>query len=121
MNRPFAALALAAAFVAPHAGAGAQPVSVRIDTPEFGIRIGHPVPPVYGPPPVVVAPPPPVVYAPPPRVIVAPPPVYYPSPPYYRIDYGWHRHRWHRDPWCDPRDRHWRDDERLGRRGRDWD
>ncbi|MCS6945756.1 MAG: hypothetical protein RMK97_10160 [Sutterellaceae bacterium] len=122
MKRPLATFTLAAAICAPLSVAGAQPVSVRIDTPEFGIRIGHPVPPFYAPSPVVVAPMPPVVHVPPPRVIVAPPPAFYAyPPPYYRIDFGWHRHRWHRDPWCEPRHRHGHDDDRRSRRGPQWD
>lgn len=106
--------------------AQAQPaVTVRIDTPEFGVRIGQPLPryavpgvivapPVYGPPPVhypapfppVVLAPPPIIYAPPPRVIYAPPPrviygppaVVYPSPAYgppYGVAYGQFRHHKH--------------------------
>jgi hypothetical protein len=94
--------------------AQAQPaVTVRIDTPEFGVRIGQPLPrygapgvivapvPVYGPPvvhvpyPAVVVAPPPVIYAPPPRVIYAPPPrvIYAPAPigharPVYGVPHG---------------------------------
>ena len=85
-----AAAAVAALALFPAQRAAAQPVTVRVDTPEFGFRIGMPVypapvvvapVPVYAPPPMVYAPPPrvlypPVVYAPPPRVIVAPRPVY---------------------------------------------
>lgn len=120
MNKPLAAIAVAFGFAVSSTAAFAQPVSVRIDTPEFGIRIGHPLPHVHVPAPVVIAPPP-VVYTPPPRVIV-PAPVYYPAP-YYRAYYGghWHKHRWHRDPWCDARDRRFEDDDRRGRRHRDWD
>jgi hypothetical protein len=105
-----AVLGLAAA--APIGSALAHPVSVRIDAPEFGVRIGVPVPRVYIPAPVVVAPPP-VVYAPAPRV-VPPAPVYYPAPvyrtryesPYPRYDsYPRHHHRryWddRRGRWCD--------------------
>jgi hypothetical protein len=90
--------------------ADAQTVSIRVDTPEIGIRIGapvdygpaaYPVPvypaPIYAPPPVIVAPrpvavypapiylppPPPRVIVPPPRVIYAPTPVFY-GPPHLR-------------------------------------
>jgi hypothetical protein len=80
MKRIALAGALTVAALAPFAAAQAQ-VSVSVSTPEFGIRIGTPMPrpvypvPVYVPP-VVVATPvylPPPVYAPPPRY--APPPV----------------------------------------------
>ena len=79
-----AAAAVAALALVPAQRAAAQPVTVRVDTPEFGFRIGMPVypapvlvapVPVHAPPPSVYAPPrhswlyPPVVYAPPPRVI----------------------------------------------------
>ncbi|HUL67830.1 MAG TPA: hypothetical protein VLW55_24765 [Burkholderiaceae bacterium] len=108
MKKPLAmiAIALGLAAAAPIGAALAQPVSVRIDAPEFGIRIGVPVPHVYVPAPVVVAPPP-VVVAPAPRVI-APAPVYYPAPyyhpaPYYRARYVSYPHR----------HRYW--DARLGR------
>jgi hypothetical protein len=65
--------------------AHAQQVSIRIDTPEIGIRIGTPYPqpiyaPVYSPP--IYSPP---VYAPPiysAPILVAPPPVYYRAPRY---------------------------------------
>jgi len=119
--------------------AHAQSVSVRVDTPEFGIRIGAPIghgpvavypapvypapiypAPVYAPP-VVIAPRPvyPVpVYAPPPRVIVLPSPFYAPAP---RIGYP-NRHyrtyspvRYGRADWHRPR----HGDRRGGRRGRD--
>lgn len=84
------ALAAALPFGAAHAHGN---VAIRVDTPEFGIRIGTPFPvypppvvvapaPVYAPPPVIYAPPP-VIYAPP-RVIYAPPPrVVVPAPVYY--------------------------------------
>jgi hypothetical protein len=82
MKRIALASALTIAALAPLAAAQAQ-VTVSVSTPEFGIRIGTPMPrpvypvPVYVPaPPVVVATPvylPPPVYAPPPRY--APPPV----------------------------------------------
>ncbi|MGE5337053.1 MAG: hypothetical protein ACM3PU_04440 [Gemmatimonadota bacterium] len=77
----FTAAALAAgALLVPFGAARAQEVSVRISTPEFGIRIGSPYPapvyaPVYSPP--VYSPP---VYSPP--VVVAPAPVYYEAPRY---------------------------------------
>ncbi len=80
-----AAALVAGALVAPFGAARAQEVSVRISTPEFGIRIGAPYPaPVYAPvyPAPVYSPP---VYTPPvysPPVVVAPAPVYYPTPRY---------------------------------------
>ena len=80
---------IAGAACAPLSAAQAQQVSVRIDTPEIGIRIGSPYPqPIYGPvypAPVYPAPVYPVrgypspVYAPP--VVIAPAPVYYPALP----------------------------------------
>ncbi len=96
-----AAAALTAAAL-PLSAAHAQDVSVRICTPEFGIRIG---PPAYGPayaPPVMVAPapvvvaPPPVYY--PPRYVIAPQPrVIVPAPVVYRPwfgPYGYWKHGW---------------------------
>lgn len=78
--------------------AGSPPVTVRVDTPEFGIRIGQPV---FRPAPVIVAPAP--VYVPPPRVVYAPPPVIYAPHPYYgpRHHHGHahHRHGWERNGW----------------------
>jgi len=81
MKTAIAAVALTVAAVAsPFSAAQASSsVTIRVDTPEFGIRIGTPVRvpvPVFVPPPVVVPAP---VYVPPavPRVIVATP-VYYP-------------------------------------------
>jgi hypothetical protein len=81
--------------------ARAQQLSVRIDTPQIGIRIGSPYPqPVYGPvypaplypvraypapidaPPAVIAPAP--VYYPAPPMMAAPPPVVLPAPICYR-------------------------------------
>ncbi|HXF45686.1 MAG TPA: hypothetical protein VNK91_06170 [Burkholderiaceae bacterium] len=126
MNKPLAAIAVAVGLAAPVGAALAQPVSVRIDTPEIGIRIGHPLPHLHVPAPVVIAPPP-VVYAPP-RVVVAPP-VVYPVPPYYRAYYKghWHKHRWHKHHWHKHhghghRDHRWDDDDdRRGRRHGDWD
>jgi hypothetical protein len=82
-----AAAAVAALALVPVQRAAAQQVTVRVDTPEFGFRIGTPIypapvvmapAPIYAPPPVVYAPPPPVVYAPPPRVMY--PPVVYGPP-----------------------------------------
>ena len=115
MRKPLAitAVLLGLAAAAPIGAALAHPVAVRIDAPEFGIRIGIPAPRVFLPAPVVFAPPP-VVYAPPPRVY-APQPVYYPAP-YYRARYegpydgrydGRHEGRYPH------RHRHW--DERQGR------
>lgn len=77
---------------------GPATVSVRVDTPEFGIRIGHPG---FYPGPVVIVPPP--VYVPP-RVIYAPPPaiyapvIYAPYPHHHGHRHGHghghgHRHR----------------------------
>jgi hypothetical protein len=100
-----------------------QEVSVRIDTPEFGFRIGTPR--VYAPPqviyapPVVIAPapvyvPPRVVYAPP-RVVYAPPkviyqPVYEPYPVYVgkvKPHKHWRKHWRHHD------EKHWRGEVRY--------
>ena len=81
-----AAAAVAALALIPAQRATAQQVTVHVDTPEFGFRIGTPVytapvvvapAPVYAPPPVVYAPPP-VVYTPPPRMVY--PPVVYGAP-----------------------------------------
>lgn len=86
MNKSLALTAIALAAALPFGAAQAHGnVAIRVDTPEFGIRIGTPFP-VY-PPPVIVAPapvyaPPPVIYAPPPRVIV-PVPVYYGPPAFH--------------------------------------
>jgi hypothetical protein len=91
-----AAAAVAALALVPAQRATAQQVTVRVDTPEFGFRIGTPIypgpvvvapAPVYAPPPVVYAPLPRVMYPPvvygPPRMVVAPRPVYVaPSPVY---------------------------------------
>lgn len=78
-----ATVLIAASIAAPVGAARAQQVSVRIDTPEFGVRIGTPYPrpihaPIYAAP--VYAPPAysPPVYAPP--VVFVPAPVYYPRP-----------------------------------------
>lgn len=105
MKKPlaFTAVALGLVAAAPIGSALAHPVSVRIDAPEFGIRIGVPTPSIYVPAPVVVEAPP-VAYVPAPRVI-APAPVYYPAP-YYRVRYE--------SPYPHhPHHRHW--DERRGR------
>jgi hypothetical protein len=88
---------IAGAACAPFSTAQAQHVSVRIDTPELGVRFGTPYPyPVYGPvypapvypatvyaPPVIVAPAP-VYYYPAPRYVVGPPRVFLPAPIHYR-------------------------------------
>jgi hypothetical protein len=60
MKKPLAitAVLLGLAAAAPVGAALAQPVSVRIDAPDFGIRIGVPVPRVFVPAPVIVAAPP---------------------------------------------------------------
>lgn len=91
----FAGLLLAASLAS--SPAHAQPtVAVRVDTPEFGIRIGQPWPhygapvvvapaPVYGPAAVVY--PTPVVVAPRP-IIYGPLRVFYPAPRYYGGPYG---------------------------------
>ena len=87
----FSALVVAA--MAPWAASQAQNVSVRVSTPEFGIRIGAPhfPHPVYQPAPVIY-----------------PAPVYYPR--HYRYipppRYGWHRGHgyWHHRHW---QHRHW--------------
>lgn len=104
MLKPLAitVVAMGVAVAAPVESASAHSMAVRIDAPEFGIRIGLPVPPLFIPAPVVVAPPR-VIVSPPPRVVVAPAPAYYPAP-VYRVDYP----RYER-----PRHRHW--DERRGR------
>lgn len=100
--------------------ARAQHLTIRVDTPEFGIRIGHPH---YRPQPIIVAPapvyiPPPPVYVPPPPIYVPPPTVYYPAPhvvyappPVVYAPYPRHgrdyRHKHHRH--------HPHDDRRYGR------
>lgn len=102
--RSIAALALLVAGTALLPAANAQHVTVHVDTPEFGFRIGHPgghgvvgypVPvypaPVYAPPPVIVVPRPVYpapIYLPPPRVIV-PRPIYAPAPVYYTYGRGY--------------------------------
>ena len=105
MKKPLAitAVALGLAAAAPFGAALAHPVSVRIDVPGVGVRIGAPV---YVPAPVVVAPPPRVIYAPAP--VYAPPPRVIYAPPVYRVGYGspyprHHHRRWddRRGRWCD--------------------
>jgi hypothetical protein len=95
--------ALVIAAMAPWSASKANGVSVRVSTPDFGIRIGAPHHPGYYPGPVYV--PPPVVYA---RPRYIPPPVVYTYPYHYTGSYryhgrhhqGWrHHHRHH--------DRHW--------------
>ncbi|HYM48290.1 MAG TPA: hypothetical protein VES91_07400 [Burkholderiaceae bacterium] len=121
--------ALVLAAMAPWSASRANGISVRVNTPEFGIRIGAPYhrpPPVYYPAPVYhpvpiyhpapVYGPPPVIYAPPPRYI-APPPVVYGYPYHYAggRGYGHQRHHWRHPHWRhdrrhhdDDRQRHWR-------------
>lgn len=72
----FSALFVAA--MAPWSATQANGVSIRVNTPEFGFRIGGPVygPPAYGPP---VYQPAPVYY---PAPVYQPAPVYYPAPVY---------------------------------------
>jgi hypothetical protein len=115
-----AAAVLGLAAAAPIGAALAHPVAVRIDAPEFGIRIGVPVPPVFIPAPVVVAPRPVVVA--PPVPVFAPAPIYAPAPVYapppriygdrgYYPEYRGYRASYemrHRHPY-----RHW--DARRGR------
>jgi hypothetical protein len=112
-----AAVALAAALPLGAAHAHGN-VAIRVDTPDFGIRIGTPFPvypppvivapaPVYAPPPVIYAPPP-AIYAPAPRVIV-PAPVYYVAPGFRPP--GHHRkHHKFKDYDRYDRVRHWYDD-----------
>lgn len=88
------ALAVAAPLSAAHASTG---VTFRVDTPEFGIRIGTPVRihapvPGYAPAPVYLPP----VYTPayvPPRIIYAPPRVVVPAPVIYPFVHR-HPHRY---------------------------
>lgn len=108
MTRLLACSLVAAALAVPLAPAHARDVSISVETPDFGFRVGAPYPepvyplPVYRPrvypvpiypTPVYPAP----IYAPPvyaPRVVVAPVPVYLPvtryvyAPVTYRE--GWH-------------------------------
>jgi hypothetical protein len=111
----------------------AQHVTIRVDTPEFGIRIGHPAyrpAPVFAPPPVYVpAPPvyipPPVVHYPavypvpvygPPRVIYTPPPVVVYPHPGRGHRHGHHHHHRHHDGHGFDRDDH---DDRFRHGGYD--
>lgn len=121
--KALAALTLLVAGAAFLPQADAQTVSIRVDTPEIGIRIGapidygpvaYPVPvypaPVYSPPPVMVAPrpiavypapvylppPPPRVIVPPPRIIYAPAPIHYGAPHLRPYRYDDHRGRKHK-------------------------
>jgi hypothetical protein len=100
LGASFSALVLAA--MAPWSASHANSVSVRVSTPEFGIRIGaphfpvfHPVP-IYRPAPVYQ--PVPVYYPRPYRY--APPAVIYTPPPRWGYGYGsyrgrdHHRHHW---------------------------
>lgn len=128
--RSIAALALLVASTALLPAANAQHVTVRVDTPEFGFRVGphggygvvgYPAP-VYGPPPVIVVPRPVYrapVYLPPPRVIV-PQPIYAPAPVYYPYGRGYGyppgHYRKH-----DKHHRHHRYDNARYRYGRDDD
>lgn len=94
----FSALVIAA--MAPWSASQANSVSVRVSTPEFGIRIGAPHFPraVYQPVPVHYPrhygyAPPPVVYTPPPR---------YFAPPHFVGGYrghGYYRHHWQNRHW----------------------
>lgn len=104
-----ASLTLALSALSFHSTVHAQPVTVRVDTPEFGIRIGdrgyrhHPGSVVVAPP-VVVAPAP--VYIPP-RVIYAP-------PSYGYHHYYWQAHKKHHHPHFEHRGRyrtHWHRNE----------
>ncbi len=110
MKAAVAAIALTTlAVAAPVSNAHASDVMIRVDTPQFGIRIGTPAriyapapvyaPPVYVPAPLY-APPVPVVYAPP-RLIVQPLPGYPIVAPYPYVPGPKHywkaRHRHHRD------------------------
>jgi hypothetical protein len=101
MRTALAAIAVASlAVAAPISAAQASNVMIRVDTADFGFRIGTPVvpypryaPPVYVPAPVYA--PPPVVYLPP-RVVV---PVVYPvvQPYPYRPVYRHWKHGRHYD------------------------
>jgi hypothetical protein len=100
MNKTLAIVILSAAAVAaPIAARAGTAVSIAVDTPSFGLRVGGPygvyapvpvyAPPLYAPAPVYL--PPPVVYVPP-RVVV-PAPVVYPAYPYvYGPRYGHWKH-----------------------------
>ena len=90
----FSALVIAA--MAPWSASQASGVSVRVSTPEFGIRIGAPhfPGPVYQPVPVYR--PVPVHY--PRQYGYAPPAVVYVAPPRYRGP-GHYGHQWERRHW----------------------
>ena len=96
MNKSLAWAAVVLAAALPIGSAQAHGnVAIRIDTPEFGIRIGTPFP--IDPPPVIVTPapvylPPPVIYVPPPRVIVPAPVYYYYGPPAFRPPHHYRTH-----------------------------
>ena len=108
----FSALVIAA--MAPWSASQANGVSIRVNTPEFGIRIGAPhFPfPVFQPVPVYQ----PVYY--PRHYRHAPPPVIYAPPPRYgwHGGYGHNRHQWQHRHWQQHRDqRHDRRDRRGDR------
>ncbi len=107
--------ALVVAALAPWSASQAGGVSVRVNTPEFGIRIG--APPVYRPVPVYhpvpVYGPPPVVYVPAPRYVA--PPVVYGYPYHYWRHHHWRHNHWRHHQWRhhrhhgdDDHRRHWR-------------
>lgn len=100
----FSALVIAA--MAPWSASQANGVSVRVNTPEFGIRIGAPhfPPPVFYP--VPVHHPRPYGYAPP-QVVYTPSPAYgYPYQYAGGRGYGYQQHYWRHPHWNHP---HWRD------------
>ena len=132
ISASFGALVVAA--MAPWSASQANGISFRVNTPEFGIRIGAPFhrPPVYQPAPVYYEPAPvyyapapvyyesaPAYYPPPvhyPRYRYAPPPVVYVAPPRYYSGYGGHgrdRHRWEHRRGHD--DHHWQQRDRRNR------
>lgn len=90
--------ALVIAAMAPWSASKAHGVSVRVSTPEFGIRIGALPYPAYYPAPIYA--PPPVIYRAAPRYIVPAPVVY--GHPYYRAGGHWGRFGPHH------RHHHWR-------------
>ena len=106
----FSAFVIAA--MAPWSASQAHGVSIGVNTPEFGIRIGAPVfPPVYRPVPVYQPVP---VYYPPPRLVVYVPPPRYVAAPYIVGGFRGHGHYRHHG-----HDRHWHHDRnhRHDRRG----
>lgn len=117
MKTILATLLIGAAVALPVGAAQARDnVSIRIDTPEFGFRIGTPTHyyghrPHYGPP-VVIAPAP---------IYVPPRGVYRPYQPYYGVRHYPYRHhkRWHH--WKHDHPRHWDRHHRHDRYDRDWD